>query len=610
MKSIFIFLFILCVTAVNAQTFTNSTITNIPDLGPVIEVPVTVSGMGNQINAVFGLYSACIEVVHTYDADLVIKLRAPDGTVIELVSGAGNSDDNFTGTCLAENGTGYINTGTAPFTGVYHPMQSLNLLNNNQDPNGIWHFLFQDTFGADSGYVSSCSLTFQANPPADPGPPAIMCSGCQCPPGVSPPCDLLPDMTASGKIIQESIVEINGNINFGNATPNIGWGPIEIHGVDSCYCDGVLVPCSTATCPGGSPLKQRIHQTVYRKISNSDTLETYTHSAGLMSYHQTHGHIHVDHWADFTLRRKTSNPDARTWPIIGTGTKQSFCLINLGDCSNNPGYCVRANGDTLTTDSIPNFPMGFVSGCGIDQGIYTGMLDIYSAGLNMGIDLAGYCNGAYYIVSITDPNNDFIETDDDNNWTAVPVTLGAQATPSTTDSCSFSYSITGNTDTCTVQFINTTPGVSSNLFWDFGDGNTSQEVNPIHQYLHDGDYWVKQELLTQCSRPDSVLIHVTINRTLGFSGLALPKILSLSMHPNPFKQSFTIDYVLSGNYPTQLELVDMLGRVIFSESHANGALGRQTQDIDLTAQGIRPGVYFLRLRSGAEMVHERLIKVE
>ncbi len=605
------FLFLLVWSfCMQAQTFSNSSTLNIPDLGAVVEVPVIVSGLPGQINTIFGLRSACINVVHTYDADLVIKLRSPDGTVIELASGAGNSGDNFSNTCLAEDGAMYISSGTPPFIGSYFPMQSLNLLNNMQDANGTWYFLFQDTFAADSGYVTSCTLTFQTSPPVDPGPPAITCSGCQCPPGMSPPCDLLPDMTASGKIIQESIVEINGNINFGNATPNIGWGPMEIHGVDSCYCDGVLVPCSTVTCPGGSAVTQRVHQRIYRKINNSDTLETYDHSAGLMSYHPTHGHIHVDHWADFTLRRKTNNPDARTWPIIGTGTKQSFCLINLGNCSSNPGYCVRANGDTLTTDSVPNYPLGFVSGCGIDQGIYTGMLDIYSAGLNMGINLAGFCNGEYYIVSITDPNNDFLEFDDENNWTAVPVALGAQGTAPLTDSCSFTYAITGNTDICTVQFVNTTPGVSTNLFYDFGDGNTSQDPNPIHQYMADGDYWVKQELLTQCRLPDSVLIHVSINRThLGFSSF-LPAVLGLDVSPNPFQNTFTADYILSGSYATTLDVLDILGRVVFTASQTTGVLGRQIVEIDLSSQGVKPGVYFLRLHSGSESHYQRLIKVE
>jgi hypothetical protein len=71
-----------------------------------------------------------------------------------------------------------------------------------------------------------------------------------------------------------------------------------------------------------------------------------------------------------------------------------------------------------------------------------------------------------------------------------------------------------------------------------------------------------------------------------------------------------VNYVLSGSYSTTLELVDMLGRIIFTETQVKGALGGQTKDIDLSAQGIKPGVYFLRLRSGSEAMHKRLVKVE
>src|SRR6185295_8940520 len=183
---------------------------------------------------------------------------------------------------------------------------------------------------------------------------------CSCPVG-SPDCDLLPDMTAHINV--PSIVEVPGNINWDNYTPNIGWGPLEIHGVDTCFCnDTVPVPCTTTQCPDLSYPKQRIHQVIYQRVNNSDTLQHYERPAGTMSWHPSHGHIHVDHWADFTLRTPTSNPDARTWPIVGNGTKQSFCLINLGDC-NTPGTCVDTAGNPVTQANLPNWGFGHVTGC-------------------------------------------------------------------------------------------------------------------------------------------------------------------------------------------------------------------------------------------------------
>jgi PKD repeat protein len=44
----------------------------------------------------------------------------------------------------------------------------------------------------------------------------------------------------------------------------------------------------------------------------------------------------------------------------------------------------------------------------------------------------------------------------------------------------------------TVQFYTTTPTAYGGVFWDFGDGNTSTAMNPIHTYTVAGDYDVMQ----------------------------------------------------------------------------------------------------------------------
>ena len=94
-----------------------------------------------------------------------------------------------------------------------------------------------------------------------------MLAGCHCPDGTED-CDLLPDMTASALIISQQHTETPGLITLSNATPNIGWGPMEIHGSNSCWCDTVNVPCNTVTCPDGSFPKQKLNQTIYHKNGN------------------------------------------------------------------------------------------------------------------------------------------------------------------------------------------------------------------------------------------------------------------------------------------------------------------------------------------------------
>ena len=107
------------------------------------------------------------------------------------------------------------------------------------------------------------------------------------------------------KEITVNHTEAPGFLYIANATPNIGYGPIDIFGVDSCYCGTTLVPCGTV-CPNGDDIKHLVKQRIYQKVPGTDTLTYYDREAGKMTYHAAHGHLHVDHWSNYTLRNKVS----------------------------------------------------------------------------------------------------------------------------------------------------------------------------------------------------------------------------------------------------------------------------------------------------------------
>lgn len=56
--------------------------------------------------------------------------------------------------------------------------------------------------------------------------------------------------------------------------------------------------------------------------------------------------------------------------------------------------------------------------------------------------------------------------------------------------CDFSASPTNGRNGLKVSFLDKTSGVATNWHWDFGDGNTSSEVNPTHTYYNGGIYSV------------------------------------------------------------------------------------------------------------------------
>ncbi len=600
-KNLLYFLFALPLF-VNSQTFTNSTGGAIPDNNTEVCFPLSVSGLPTQINSTFGLSQVCVDLTHTWDGDLDIKLKAPDGTVVVLSNNNGGSGDNYTNTCFAMNAPTAIGAGSAPFTGSFIPNNSINGVNNNQDPNGTWYVCIIDEVPADFGSLVSFSITFSPNPPADPvvfGPcSATNGNGCQCPDGISTDCDLLPDMTASAQIIQAQHTETPGLLTLSNATPNIGWGPMEIHGSNSCWCDTVNVACSTPLCPDGSYPKQKLRQTIYHKnggvITSRDTLTN-----GLMSYHPSHGHVHVDNWAEFTLRKATANPDATTWPIVSTGSKVSFCLINLGDCTGNYGWCRDGNyGPPLSMADIPNSPFGLISGCGTDQGIYVGNLDIYSQGLaGMSIDLTGVCNGDYYIVSITDPDNNFVESNETNNWAATPITLTQQlAGPTAT----FTHTGTPN-----VQF-NNPPSVTNTYIWYFGDGATSTAQNPSHLYTSNGNYAVTMIVTSDCGSD-------TTTQIITITGVGIEESMvnyfGFNAYPNPISENTMITYFMPEKSQVDFELYNVMGQRIETISKGVQAQGYYEFGFNFKKLDLPDGIYILQLKTPEKTATIRLTQV-
>lgn len=147
-----------------AQTFNGSP-------GPIhdlttIDLPLVVSGLTpSTIDTTnFGLESVCLNITHTWDADIVATLIAPDGTTADLFSGVGGGGHDFQGTCLSDTAALSITSGSAPFIGYYRPQGQMGRVNNGQNANGTWYLRITDTYGADTGYVHSWSITFGNHP--------------------------------------------------------------------------------------------------------------------------------------------------------------------------------------------------------------------------------------------------------------------------------------------------------------------------------------------------------------------------------------------------------------------------------------------------------------
>lgn len=149
-----------------SQTFNVLVNQSIPDDNTTVAFNLNVSGLPALINENFGVESVCLNMTHTYCADMEIKLQAPDGTQTLLFSGIGGGEDDFINTCLAGSGPA-IAAGAAPFTGSFQSMSVLGNVNNGQNPNGVWKLLCRDMGAIDIGFLMNWQITF-SNAPAQP----------------------------------------------------------------------------------------------------------------------------------------------------------------------------------------------------------------------------------------------------------------------------------------------------------------------------------------------------------------------------------------------------------------------------------------------------------
>jgi PKD repeat protein len=107
----------------------------------------------------------------------------------------------------------------------------------------------------------------------------------------------------------------------------------------------------------------------------------------------------------------------------------------------------------------------------------------------------------------------------------------------------------------TVSFTNSSVGSESYL-WNFGDGETSTQVNPIHEYASAGIYNVTL-IAGKCNLADTLLQAIELTIT-GMEQVAAGTNLTWELSPNPASNSIILK--LKGNRILNYKIVNCLGK--------------------------------------------------
>jgi subtilisin-like proprotein convertase family protein len=148
---------------------TGNIATAIPDVSSV-EIPIVVnqSGAAGDVNV-------RVRLNHTFDADLIIELVAPDGTTVLLSQnrdtalgggdnyGTGANDCSGTPTVFDDSAATAIGSGLPPFAGTFRPETPLSDL-NGKSILGTWKLRVTDTEAQDTGTVGCVTLEIARQP--------------------------------------------------------------------------------------------------------------------------------------------------------------------------------------------------------------------------------------------------------------------------------------------------------------------------------------------------------------------------------------------------------------------------------------------------------------
>lgn len=162
-----------------------------------------------------------------------------------------------------------------------------------------------------------------------------------------------------------------------------------------------------------------------------------------------------------------------------------------------------------------------------------------------------------------------------------------------------------------VSFTDESTGSPTQWFWDFGDGNTTNDPNPTHEYTSEGLYSVKLVVANACGA-DSViqtdLIEVTPTTTAVLPGELAGGALSW-VSPNPFGVGTHI--FLRLQRPTRVEMViyDVTGRPVRQLAARTFQPGLHRVPFDASDDrgvGLASGIYFYRLVAGSRIETHKL----
>lgn len=149
-------------------------------------------------------------------------------------------------------------------------------------------------------------------------------------------------------------------------------------------------------------------------------------------------------------------------------------------------------------------------------------------------------------------------------------------------------------------FLDASVNSPTSWFWDFGDGGTSTEQNPLYTYSILGSFEVCLIASNACGSD-------TLCQLIVDTENPVKQLPSISLYPNPVSEVLQVN---GRNFETgllEINLTDVAGRIV-RRIPLNGQSRDFQERIDVAA--LPPGVYWLSFRSAESVLVRRFVKQE
>lgn len=294
-----------------------------------------------------------------------------------------------------------------------------------------------------------------------------------------------------------------------------------------------------------------------------------------------------------------------TWDFDGQGTatgdNTSFSFTNNGPVDVKLLASNSCNVDSITkeinficTDFIPNLASACISdtvtftnnsGAATTLSWNFGDNAVPATALGTGPHQVVYSTGGTKNISLT--------TSDNNSNQTVSKSIAIKNANHAISS--FTYEHQGN---FAIQFTNNSTGMSNIYAWNFGDGNTSTETNPLHTYsVNPNGLKVTLNAQNVC---DTSEYEVTLPQFSSVSSLLNPS--QWIIFPNPSKDKLNIKSE-NNTLIEKIIITDMLGKQIFIEALQ---IPITSHVIDVSAFGF--GIYTICIYSKNGVFNQQFTK--